>query len=245
MWLTCDWCILTDQTLLLLGAIVGYVTNWIALKWIFEPLIPTQCGPFLLQGLFLRRQNAVSEEFSSYISSNILTSRRVWQSILSEPNLGEFNKIIRRNIPFLSGVQLAAITNHLRSSLSNSQHALHQYINQRLDLQRLLIERMKQLTPAEFEQVLHPIFQEDEVILIAAGGVLGFLAGGLQWWINDFLEKRQRRTMQLTNSEIALDGDVSISNTEVGSSAVVVEVIMSENEIPPIDPTSDKSSLIS
>lgn len=245
MWLTCDGCILTDQTLLLLGAIVGYVTNWIALKWIFEPLIPTQCGPFLLQGLFLRRQNAVSEEFSSYISSNILTSRRVWQSILSEPNLGEFNKIIRRNIPFLSGVQLAAITNHLRSSLSNSQHALHQYINQRLDLQRLLIERMKQLTPAEFEQVLHPIFQEDEVILIAAGGVLGFLAGGLQWWINDFLEKRQRRTMQLTNSEIALDGDVSISNTEVGSSAVVVEVIMSENEIPPIDPTSDKSSLIS
>lgn len=222
------------------------MTNWIALKWIFEPLVPTQCGPFLLQGLFLKRQNAVSEEFSSYISSNILTSRRVWQSILSEPNLNEFNNIIRRNIPFLSGVQLAAITSHLRSSLSNSQHALHQYINQRLDLQRLLIERMKQLTPAEFEQVLHPIFQEDEVILIAAGGVLGFLAGGLQWWINDFFEKRQRRTMQLTNSEDAVDGDVNMSNAEVtASSAAVVEVIMSENEIPPIDPTSDKSSLIS
>ena len=225
---------------------MGYITNWIALKWIFEPLIPTQCGPFVLQGLFLRRQNAVSEEFSSYISSNILTSRRVWQSILSEPNLGEFNKIIRRNIPFLSGVQLAAITNHLRSSLSNSQHALHQYINQRLDLQRLLIERMKQLTPAEFEQVLHPIFQEDEVILIAAGGVLGFLAGALQWWINDFLEKRQRRMMQLTNSKDALDRDISMSNAEVRlSGAAVVKVIISENEIPPIDPTSDSSSLIS
>ena len=105
---------------------------------------------------------------------------------------------------------------------------------------------MKQLTPAEFEQVLHPIFQEDEVILIAAGGVLGFLAGGLQWWINDFFEKRQRRTMQLTNSEDAVDGDVNMSNAEVtASSAAVVEVIMSENEIPPIDPTSDKSSLIS
>jgi len=170
----------------------------------------------------------------------------VWQSILSEPNLGEFNKIIRRNFPFLSGVQLAAITNHLRSSLSNSQHALHQYINQRLDLQRLLIERMKQLTPAEFEQVLHPIFQEDEVILIAAGGVLGFLAGALQWWINDFLEKRQRRMMQLTNSKDALDRDISMSNVEVSlSGAAVVKVIISENEIPPIDPTSDSSSLIS
>jgi len=219
---------------------VGYVTNWIALKWIFEPLYPTQCGPFLLQGLFLKRQNAVSEEFSSYISSNILTSRRVWQSILSEPNLNEFNKIIRRQIPFLSGVQLAAITSHLQSSLSNSQHALHQYINQQLDLQRLLIERMRKLSPAEFEQVLHPIFQEDEVILIAAGGVLGFLAGALQWWINDFLEKRQRRIMQVTNSEDVPGLGTDMSHAVLPSAAVVDAVQPEDASF--IDPTSNNKS---
>ena len=32
------------------GAVVGYITNWIALKWIFEPLLPTKVGPFILQG---------------------------------------------------------------------------------------------------------------------------------------------------------------------------------------------------
>ena len=32
------------------GAVVGYITNWIALKWIFEPLLPTRVGPFILQG---------------------------------------------------------------------------------------------------------------------------------------------------------------------------------------------------
>lgn len=41
------------------GAIVGYATNWIALKLIFEPVDPVHIGPFAVQGLFLKRQNEV------------------------------------------------------------------------------------------------------------------------------------------------------------------------------------------
>ena len=32
------------------GLIVGLATNWLALKWIFEPVNPTKVGPFILQG---------------------------------------------------------------------------------------------------------------------------------------------------------------------------------------------------
>jgi hypothetical protein len=39
------------------GLIVGLATNWLALKWIFEPVNPLKIGPIVLQGLFLRRQN--------------------------------------------------------------------------------------------------------------------------------------------------------------------------------------------
>ena len=35
------------------GAVVGYITNWIALKWIFEPILPTRFGPFILQGIII------------------------------------------------------------------------------------------------------------------------------------------------------------------------------------------------
>jgi hypothetical protein len=37
---------------------------------------------------------------------------------------------------------------------------------------------------------LHPVFQEDELTLVLAGGVLGAIAGLLQWWINIYLEKK-------------------------------------------------------
>ena len=43
------------------GLIVGLATNWLALKWIFEPVNPTPIvGNLVLQGLFLRRQKEVS-----------------------------------------------------------------------------------------------------------------------------------------------------------------------------------------
>lgn len=49
---------------------------------------------------------------------------------------------------------------------------------------------MNMLSPAEFQQVLRPIFQEDEFTLILAGGILGGLAGLLQWYINAAMKKR-------------------------------------------------------
>ena len=93
-------------TLPFCGAIVGYVTNWIALKWIFEPLVPTKIigGPFpiILHGMFLQRQRDVSRDFSTYIAAKVLTSQQVWQAILAEgtPQAAEFARILRRNLPW-------------------------------------------------------------------------------------------------------------------------------------------------
>ena len=36
------------------------------------------------------------------------------------------------------------------------------------------------MSPAKFERVLHPIFEEDEMTLILAGAALGFAAGLIQ-----------------------------------------------------------------
>jgi uncharacterized membrane protein YheB (UPF0754 family) len=46
-------------TLAVGGAVVGLLTNWVALKLIFEPVEPTRFGPFVLQGMFLKRQHEV------------------------------------------------------------------------------------------------------------------------------------------------------------------------------------------
>jgi hypothetical protein len=56
------------------GAIVGFATNWLALKWIFEPVNPTKIGPFIFQGLFLKRQK-VSYSYRKKLLINPLFAR--------------------------------------------------------------------------------------------------------------------------------------------------------------------------
>jgi len=43
-----------------------------------------------------------------------------------------------------------------------------------------MAERMKQLPSEEFQDLLRPCFQEDEIKLIIIGGILGALAGMAQ-----------------------------------------------------------------
>ena len=52
-----------------------------------------------------------------------------------------------------------------------------------LNLQGELEGNLKSLSPPDFEQVLRPLFQEDEKTLIAVGAALGGVAGLIQWLI--------------------------------------------------------------
>ena len=42
------------------GFLVGTLTNWIAIQLIFTPVEPKKFGPFIVQGLFLKRQTEIS-----------------------------------------------------------------------------------------------------------------------------------------------------------------------------------------
>ena len=57
---------------------------------------------------------------------------------------------------------------------------LHGYVDETLALKPTLKDNLRKLTPAEFERVLHPVFEEDEWKLIAVGGLLGMWVGIFQ-----------------------------------------------------------------
>lgn len=180
-------------TLSIGGLIVGMATNWLALKWIFEPVNPTRFGPFILQGQFLRRQKEVAAEFSKFFANNILSSKQVWNSILTDPTTspsfyalfaGHFIKFADRIKGCLrinvepEVVQMA--TNRAMEKLPNHIPVLHSYIDRTLGLESTLRVKMEAMTSSQFERVLHPIFEEDELTLILAGAALGFAAGLVQ-----------------------------------------------------------------
>ncbi|MCH1584330.1 MAG: hypothetical protein L7S62_04155 [Flavobacteriales bacterium] len=175
------------------GCIVGLATNWLALKWIFEPVNPTKFGPFVLQGMFLKRQKEVAAEFSTFFAKNVLNSKELWNSILTDPETQPaFHKLFTAHLlKFVSSVTGALqidIDPAMMSSAAKSAivkfpdhiHVLHDYVNEKLGLRETLRVQMEKMSSAQFEQVLHPIFQEDELTLIIAGGILGLIAGLIQ-----------------------------------------------------------------
>jgi len=175
------------------GGIVGYATNWLALKWIFEPVNPTKFGPFILQGQFLRRQKEVSDAFSEFFANNILTSEKMWNTILTDPETTPaFRKLFTESLEkfttsLTSGLGIkpkpevfTLATSKAFEQLPKHIGVLHPYVDDKLKLQETLRASMEKMSSAQFERVLHPIFEEDELTLILAGAALGFAAGLIQ-----------------------------------------------------------------
>ncbi|KAJ0388784.1 hypothetical protein ATCC90586_010777 [Pythium insidiosum] len=57
---------------------------------------------------------------------------------------------------------------------------IENYATEAMDLEVTLREKMKELSSEQFEQLLHPIFEEDEWKLVLMGGGLGLAIGVLQ-----------------------------------------------------------------
>ena len=171
-------------TLPVAGALVGYVTNWIAIKLLFEPAEPVDVfGLFEVQGLFESRQVEVSDEFGEFMARRVLNSSSLLADLADGGDDGELYAFLRRLLPYPipSHILSAAVTAIASVADNPRDHPeLHAYVSDRLDIRLTLARRLKTLSPTDFEDLLHPVFQEDELTLIATGGVLGFIAGGFQ-----------------------------------------------------------------
>jgi uncharacterized membrane protein YheB (UPF0754 family) len=56
----------------------------------------------------------------------------------------------------------------------------YEYSQEAMDMENEIRTKMQALPATEFEGVLHPAFEEDEIVLIALGGILGAIAGVIQ-----------------------------------------------------------------
>lgn len=184
------------------GALVGYVTNWVALYMVFRPLEPVRFGPFVYQGIFLKRQKAVAAAYGEFFANHLITAEVLTNEVLSrEASVRRIQELIQREISitvddfrfqfkplamatlgvkqFKGAVDFAAgRAFDLMHPLDKEAQAL---INTALQIETTLSTRLGELPVQDFHDLLHPVVEEDEWKLIVVGGVLGFVAGIIQW----------------------------------------------------------------
>jgi len=180
------------------GFMVGYVTNWLALKLVFRPRQAVKVGPFTVQGLFHKRQQEVSAEFARMVSGEVINPDNMVANMVTgapgdklfgivEKHIGDMvdryrtNPMVGALIPAdrwdtIRGEAFA----RMREELPRAGGFLHVFTSKAIDVHKELLDRMTVLDSESFEGVLRPAFQQDEWKLIVAGGVLGLGAGVFQ-----------------------------------------------------------------
>jgi uncharacterized membrane protein YheB (UPF0754 family) len=71
----------------LIGAAIGYVTNWIAIKMMFRPLKPVKIGKFTLPftpGIIPKNKGRIAESIALAISNELLTEDDLKNTLLSD-----------------------------------------------------------------------------------------------------------------------------------------------------------------
>jgi uncharacterized membrane protein YheB (UPF0754 family) len=179
------------------GVVIGYVTNWVALWMIFEPVEPRKIGPFKIHGLFIRRQPEVSDVYAGIIAEDIVTLRNMGDELLTGPQSDRTRWMIESRLrpaidrsvgPARQAVRIAVGTRQydaIRESLASEavEYTMTPLGDrdfnrqQSAQVRKLIAARMRELPPADFSELLRSAMREDEWLLLLHGAVLGFVAG--------------------------------------------------------------------
>jgi uncharacterized membrane protein YheB (UPF0754 family) len=180
------------------GSIIGWVTNWVALWMIFEPIEPRKWGPFGWYGLFMRRQDDIAEVYGGIIADDVVTAENMGQELLHGPQSDRTRRMIearlRPAVDRAAGVvaplvRVAVGTREydaIRESLATEgvEYTMTPMSDpdfnreQSARVQRLLAARMRELPAKDFSELMRSAVREDEWLLPLHGAVLG-IAGGL------------------------------------------------------------------
>jgi uncharacterized membrane protein YheB (UPF0754 family) len=164
---------------------------------IFEPIEPRKVFGRTWQGLFLKRQQHAAETYAGIVSQEIITVANIGEELLHGPRadrtravienalrpamdraVGQFRPLVRvavgareydaiRESVAIGGVDYT-MTPLMDDDFNRQQTA---------KIHKLFAQRMRELSPADFAELLRSAMREDEWLLVLHGAVLGFGAG--------------------------------------------------------------------
>jgi uncharacterized membrane protein YheB (UPF0754 family) len=179
------------------GVFIGYTTNLLAIKMIFEPVERRRFGPFYFQGLFLRRQPEVADVYAGIISDDIVTIANIGDELLHGPRSDRTRHMVETAMrpavdraagPARDAVRVAMGAREYDAIRESVAVEAVDYTvtpltdpdfnrRQSATIRKLIAGRMREMPVADFAEMLRTAMREDEWLLYLHGAVLGFGAG--------------------------------------------------------------------
>jgi uncharacterized membrane protein YheB (UPF0754 family) len=183
------------------GLAIGLVSDWIALQMLFEPKERKRyLGVFPWHGLAFAHRDHFVSEYGRLAGERIFTPQILMGALLNGPLADRLLGLVHQEVENAIDAELGSAERLVPVTVGTSRYLalrhtvvaraqermveaaerLEPYTAETMDVENTLRETLGRLTNAQLEDMLRPVFKDDEWLVVAVGGGLGFVVGELQ-----------------------------------------------------------------
>ena len=187
-------------TLPLIGALIGWLTNYIAIKMLFHPRREVKIFFIPVQGVFPKRQKDFARKLGEIVSQELVsiqdltahlkekaTSEAIINHIALRLEEGIASRLPRA-FPMLAMLMSNDMAGKIKGFLLQQIGSLNEelidklsgQLEEELDVHRIVEERVAAFSSDKLEEILYSIMRREFKFVELVGAVLGFLIGVVQ-----------------------------------------------------------------
>lgn len=186
-----------------IGAGIGWVTNYVAIKMLFRPYKEINLGLFKIQGLLPKRKHEIGESIAEVIQTELVSLQEILKSLDGEKLEKEMSAVIDRileeklqseitkNFPmlamFLSSDMLEKIKGVIKNSILENKDNIvgmfSNYLKENVDFKGIIVKNVDAFSLEKLEEVTYTLAEREFKHIEVIGAILGAIIGFVQFII--------------------------------------------------------------
>lgn len=181
----------------IVGALIGWGTNWLALKMLFRPVKPWKLGPLVIQGVIPRRQDALARNLGEMVERELVSHHDLSNALASPEMLEAFRPMILTEAQRFADERLPGLhpmvamflnqgmkdkvaellARELETMIPRLAEGAGQALENHLPVRDLVRAKVEAMSPRAMEEMLFSILAKEFGFIEWSGAVLGGLVG--------------------------------------------------------------------
>ena len=186
-------------TIPVISALIGWITNFIAVKMIFRPRKEVRFLWFRIIGLLPRRKMDLAEKIAETVEKELISHRDIRAIVQSDDFHNQTGKVIKSKIndfleekvtsntllalfvsPDVTSRLSEVLMEELQKEIPGAINSLFETVESRLDFKTIIREKIKDFDVLRLESIVYTIASNELKAIELLGGVLGFVIGLIQ-----------------------------------------------------------------
>jgi uncharacterized membrane protein YheB (UPF0754 family) len=199
--------LLKASLMIVIGALIGWITNYFAIKMLFRPLKEINILGFKVQGLIPKRKMEMAESIADTIQEELISMKDITANI-GDIELGEeidlivdrivedkLQKEVLSKIPmaslFITDSMILKIKGHIKDAIDENKDEFFTVIIQKMedsvDMKNIIVEKIQNFELDELEKMVYRIADNELKHIEVIGAILGAVIGGIQFAISMYI----------------------------------------------------------